>query len=70
MRHTSRRKQLLYNKGLSEELDSIELAKKLHERTLAIDALNRGLVRKEEEIGRLKARAFRTRSCIYDRAPE
>ena len=53
---TRRRKQLLRDMGLSEDLDSTELAEKLHEQTLVVDVLNRNLVRKDEEIEKLKAR--------------
>lgn len=53
---TRRRKQLLRSMGLSEDLDSTELAEKLHEQSLVVDVLNRNLVRKDEEIERLKAR--------------
>jgi len=53
---TKRRKQLLREMGYSEELDSAEIAEKLHEQTLVNDVLNRSLTRKEEEIDRLKAR--------------
>lgn len=53
---TRRRKQLLRNMGLSEELDSTELAEKLHEQSLVVDVLNRSLVRKDAEIEKLKAR--------------
>ena len=52
---TRRRKQLLRDMGLAEDLDSTELAEKLHEQTLVNDVLNRNLVRKDEEIERLKA---------------
>mgnify|MGYP007101834884 CR=1 FL=1 len=52
---TRRRKQLLRDMGLSEDLNSTELAEKLHEQTLVVDVLNRNLVRKDEEIMRLKA---------------
>ena len=47
---TRRRKQILRELGLSEDLDSTELAEKLHEQTLANDALNRSLARKDDEI--------------------
>jgi transposase len=47
---TRRRKQLLREMGLSEELDSTELAEKLHEQSLVNDVLNRNIVRKEAEI--------------------
>lgn len=53
---TRRRKYLLREMGLSEDLDSTELAEKLRERTLVIDVLNRNLIRKDEEIEKLKAR--------------
>lgn len=53
---TRRRKQLLRNMGLSEDLDSTELAEKLHEQSLVVDVLNRSLVRKDAEIEKLKAR--------------
>ena len=53
---TRRRKQLLRSLGLAEDLDSTELAEKLHEQTLVNDVLNRNLVRKDEEIEKLKAR--------------
>ena len=51
---TRRRKQLLREMGLSEDLDSTELAEKLHEQTRVVDVLNRNLVRKDEEILRGK----------------
>ena len=47
---TLRRKQLLREMGLSEDLDSTELAEKLHEQVRANDALNRNLIRSDEEI--------------------
>ena len=47
---TRRRKQLLREMGLSEDLDSTELAEKLHEQVRANDALNRNLIRSDEEI--------------------
>lgn len=47
---TRRRKQLLREMGLSEDLDSTELAEKLHEQSLVNDVLNRNIVRKEAEI--------------------
>ena len=53
---TRRRKQLLRNMGLSEDLDSTELAEKLHEQSLVNDVLSRSLVRKDAEIEKLKAR--------------
>ena len=53
---TRRRKQLLRSIGLAEDLDSTELAEKLHEQSLVVDVLNRNLVRKDEEIEKLKAR--------------
>ena len=53
---TRRRKQLLREMGLSEDLDSTELAEKLREQTLVNDVLNRNLIRKDEEIERLKAK--------------
>ena len=56
VRLTRRRKQLLREMGLAEDLDSTELAEKLHEQSLAVDALNRNLVRKDEEIEKLKVR--------------
>ena len=56
VRLTRRRKQLLREMGYSEDLDSTELAERLHEQTLAVDVLNRNLVRRDEEIERLKAR--------------
>ena len=42
--------------GLAEDLDSTELAEKLHAQTLVADVLNRNLVRRDEEIEKLKAR--------------
>ncbi len=42
--------------GLAEDLDSTELAERLHEQILVVDVLNRNLVRRDEEIERLKAR--------------
>lgn len=56
MKLTRRRKQLLRSMGLSEDLDSTELAEKLHEQSLVVDVLNRSLVRKDAEIEKLKAR--------------
>lgn len=53
---TRRRKQLLREMGLSEDLDSTELAEKLHRQSLVVDTLNRNILRMEEEVGRLKAR--------------
>ena len=53
---TRRRKQLLRSMGLSEDLDSTELAEKLHEQSLVNEVLNRSLVRKDAEIEKLKAR--------------
>lgn len=50
MKLTRRRKQLLREMGLSEDLDSTELAEKLHEQSLVNDVLNRNIVRKEAEI--------------------
>ena len=47
---TRRRKQLLRDMGLSEDLDSTELAEKLHEQVRANDVLNRNLIRSDEEI--------------------
>lgn len=61
---TRRRKQLLRNMGLSEDLDSTELAEKLHEQTLVNDVLNRSLVRKEAEIEKLKARIAELESGV------
>ena len=42
--------------GLAEDLDSTELAEKLHAQTLVVDVLNRNLVRRDEGIEKLKAR--------------
>lgn len=53
---TRRRKQLLRDMGYSEDLDSAEIAEKLHEQVRANDVLNRSVVRQEEEIKKLKAR--------------
>lgn len=53
---TRRRKLLLREMGLAEDLDSTELAEKLHAQTLVVDVLNRNLVRKDEEIEKLKAK--------------
>ena len=39
--------------GLAEELDSTELAEKLHEQARVVDVLNLNLVRKDEEIEKL-----------------
>ena len=47
---TRRRKLLLREMGLAEDLDSTELAEKLHAQTLVVDVLNRNLVRRDEEI--------------------
>lgn len=49
---TRQRKQLLRDMGLSEDLDSTELAEKLHEQVRANDVLNRNLIRSDEEIAR------------------
>lgn len=56
VRLTRRRKQILREMGLAEDLDSTELAEKLHEQSLVVDVLNRNLVRKDEEIEKLKVR--------------
>ena len=56
VRLTRRRKQLLREMGLAEDLDSTELAEKLHEQARVIDVLNRNLVRKDDEIEKLKVR--------------
>ena len=56
VRLTRRRKQLLREMGLAEDLDSTELAEKLHEQARVVDVLNRNLVRKDEEIEKLKVR--------------
>lgn len=56
VRLSRRRKQLLREMGLAEDLDSTELAEKLHEQALVVDVLNRNLVRKDEEIEKLKVR--------------
>lgn len=53
---TRRRKQLLREMGLSEDLDSTELAEKLHQQSLVVDALNRNILQMEEEVERLKSR--------------
>ena len=53
---TRRRKLLLREMGLAEDLDSTELAEKLHAQALVADVLNRNLVRRDEEIEKLKAR--------------
>ena len=50
VRLTRRRKQLLRAMGFAEDLDSAELAEKLHEQALTVEVLNRNLVRKGEEI--------------------
>lgn len=50
VRLTRRRKQLLREMGLAEDLDSTELAEKLHEQARVVDLLDRNLVRKDEEI--------------------
>ena len=47
---TRRRKQLLCEMSLSENLDSTELAEKLHEQIRVVDVLNRNLVRRDEEV--------------------
>ena len=47
---TRRRKQLLREMGYSEDLDSAELAEKLHEQVRANDVLNRSITSLEEEI--------------------
>ena len=56
VRLTRRRKQLLREMGYSEDLESSELAEKLHEQTLANDSLNRSIASKDEEIAKLKAK--------------
>lgn len=56
VRLTRRRKQLLLEMGLAEDLDSTELAEKLHEQARVVDVLNRNLVRKDAEIEELKTR--------------
>lgn len=61
---TRRRKQLLRDMGLSEDLDSTELAEKLHEQTRVNDVLNRSLVRKDAEIEKLKARIAELESGV------
>lgn len=53
LRLTRRRKLLLREMGLAEELDSTELAEKLHEQARVVDVLNLNLVRKDEEIEKL-----------------
>ena len=53
---TRRRKQLLREMGYSEDLESTEIAEKLHEQTLANDALNRSITHYEMEIAKLKSR--------------
>lgn len=82
MQVTRRRKQLLREMGYSEDLDSAELAKKLHEQVRAYDILNRSITRQEEEIKKLKARIVeletghgpisrpaRTAACLRLRTP-
>lgn len=61
---TRRRRQLLRDMGLSEDLDSTELAEKLHEQSLVVDVLNRSLVRKDAEIEKLKARIAELESGV------
>ena len=56
MRLTRRRKQLLREMGIAEDLDSTEFAEKLHEQVRVVDVLSRNLVRKDEEIEKLKVR--------------
>lgn len=56
VRLTRRREQLFREMGLAEDLDSTELAEKLHEQARVVDVLNRNLVRKDEEIEKLKVR--------------
>lgn len=60
---TRRRKRLLREMGYSEELDSAEIAERLHRQTSINDALNRSvarqekdILRKDKEIATLKAR--------------
>ena len=53
---TRRRKYLLREMGLSEDLDATELAEKLHEQSLVVEVLNRSLLRKDEEIASKDAR--------------
>lgn len=50
--------------GLSEDLDSTELAEKLHDQSLVVDVLNRSLVRKDAEIEKLKARIAELESGV------
>lgn len=45
VRLTRRRKQLLREMGLAEDLDSTELAERLHEQARVVDVLNRNLVK-------------------------
>lgn len=63
VRLTRRRKQILRELGLSEDLDSTELAERLHEQSKVNDILNRNIIRsegliaqKQEEIVVLQAR--------------
>ena len=50
--------------GYSEDLDSAELAEKLHEQVRANDVLNRSITRQEEEIKKLKARIVKLEFLI------
>ena len=59
-----RRKQLLREMGYSEDLESSELAEKLHEQTLANDSLNRSIASKDEEIAKLKAKIAELESGV------
>jgi len=61
---TRRRRRLLRNMGLSEDLDSTELAEKLHDQSLVVDVLNRSLVRKDAEVEKLKARIAELESGV------
>lgn len=56
VRLTRRRKRLLREMGIAEDLDSTEFAEKLHEQARVVDVLSRNLVRKDEEIEKLKVR--------------
>ena len=66
---TRRRKQLLREMGYSEDLDSTEIAEKLHEQVRANDVLNRSVVRQEEEIKKLKARIMELETGFELRLP-
>ena len=66
IRLTRRRKQILREMGLSEELDSAELAEKLREESRVNDILNRDIVRNEGLIAQKQKEIDALRSRIAD----